>query len=160
MKIDIDEILEYTKNKGFNKLETARYIYIKLGEIFTYDVNTVYLMSDKYEEESYNNEIYLKDINNKELDKKMEITCKQTADILKECLEKAGIDSENIGFVPSELKHVTTILKIDNKKYALSLSKDLANIQKGFKTQFFAAESEVKEAEGEKLCFKSFLNIC
>ncbi len=150
MKIDIDEILEYTKNKGFNKLETARYIYIKLGEIFTYDVNTVYLMSDKYEEESYNNEIYLKDINNKELDKKMEITCKQTADILKECLEKAKIDSENIGFVPSELKHVTTILKIDNKKYALSLSKDLANIQKGFKTQFFAAESEVKEAEGEK----------
>ena len=82
MKIDIDEILEYRKNKGFNKLETARYIYIKLGEIFTYDVNTVYLMSDKYEEESYNNEIYLKDINNKELDKKMEITCKQTADIL------------------------------------------------------------------------------
>ena len=33
MKIDIDEILEYTKNKGFNKLETARYLY-KIGRNF------------------------------------------------------------------------------------------------------------------------------
>ena len=98
--------------KGLTQIEKARYIYIQLGKIFSYDER--YITSESEEEK--------KQIFNKKIE---------------DMLNRVGIKSKTVLIQGERLGHAITELEIDEKEYFTDLTHDLMNIKTGLKTNEF-----------------------
>ncbi len=132
-----------------SEIEIIRYIYLKCGDLFTYnrDVSKV-----SWEEaiELYDKPFSWHRVEKKEETSRIKETCNQIATACTEAINTAmrkigasgRIWAENIGYKPSEETHVATLLHVDDKVIFLDLYKDLFRIQNGMKTCYFAPSIE------------------
>ena len=137
----IIDLINEVNEKSYTKLEKLRYIYIQLANFFAYDEQYLFGYDSEYAIDIYNRTIDFNYFSKMNLQNKTKIVCKQPAEILVQVLSKVGIKAENIGYKKGEQRHITTIVYLDDKKYILNLSKDLMNLQKGFKTRYFGKET-------------------
>lgn len=126
--------------KGLSKLEIARYLYISLGKTVGYDINVI---MDKNELFSLNN---IGNINN-----------------IWSCLSKGKVSSISLSKIYLFLCSIFNIecelifnyenntfankLLIDGNTYLVNLSKDIALIQAGFETKYFASFNSEKDID-------------
>ena len=130
--------LDILKNvpSGLNQIETARWIYLELGKVISYDMDAFYL-KDELLGNKYNKEIEL----GKELD--TTLVCKPINMIYIKLLNILGIKAELIQLDNSfEFNHVGTSINFDNEmKIFTDLTLDLHRIQNGMRTLDFAYTS-------------------
>ena len=122
--------------KNLEQIEMARYIYLELGKVLSYDMNAFYL-KDELLGDRYNKEI--------ELDKEFDTTlvCKPINIIYIKLLKIMGIDAELIQLDNNfKYNHVGTSITFDNGiKIFTDLTLDLHRIQNGMRTMDFAYTS-------------------
>ena len=145
MEFDIYELIEELKKEKYTEIEKARKAYIAIGKKLAYDELFIYAMDYRYEDEAYNRYLDINQINN--FKSKIKVTCKQGAEVLVEVLNKVGVKARNIGYEKDKMNHISAVVEIGDKKYVLSITKDFANIQKGFRTHYFAQETEMDGSE-------------
>lgn len=130
--------LDILKNvpKGLNQIEIARWLYLELGKVLSYDMNAFYL-KDESLGSKYNKEIDL----SKELD--TTLVCKPINMIYIKLLKILGINAELIQLDEKfEFNHVGTSITFDNgMKIFTDLTLDLHRIQNGMRTLDFAYTS-------------------
>ncbi len=155
MKISIDKIIEQVlKEENLEDIEQIKSIYLKLGEIFTYNGEYKYIFDDRITKDIYDEKITLEKIEQSNYQNKITVICKQIEEILTEAINKISmiqgkeyIKAKTIGYEEEQEKHVITQLAINDKNYYLDLYKDLFRIQKGMKTKYFAPSKENLEQE-------------
>lgn len=152
MSSKIDKIISSIPD-GLSEIEIIRYIYLKCGELFTYNRDFCYASEEKVIE-LYDEIFYWFGISDGEK-ARLKKTCNQIATACTEGINIAMkkqkkskcVWAENIGYVPSEEAHVATLVYIGEKVYFLDLYKDLYRIQKGMRTCYFAPSKEKLEKE-------------
>lgn len=149
MQEKIDLIIDnINNNPNWSKNVKIRYAYIELGKILHKNVDFFYTLYNKLGDRNLTskelNEILNSDFNEY-------VICKTTSEMLKYIFDNTNISSEIIKTVKSEeyndehgkavIQHYFLSVEGDeNKKYFLTLSADLANIQAGLKTEHFATD--------------------
>lgn len=130
-----EEIIEGIINKipnNFKDIEKARYLYITLGKILTFDINTI---SEKNDIVSFENLSLINNIwgslakgktTNTSLSKLYLYLCSR----LNIKCELITINAEG---------HLANSLFVDNKNLIVNLTKDIHNISGGFPTEYFAS---------------------
>ena len=148
MKISIKRILEEMP-KNLSDIEKVRYVYLKLGEIFSY--NRYYLTEDnsRYLRDIYNDFLTIDMIENGDYENKLEVICKQISEITSQTINSIPrerndqiLKSKVIGYRDREENHVAILTTIGEKNYYLDLYRDLYKIQKGMRTTHFAPKEE------------------
>lgn len=131
LKIEIDYL------KIDNQYEIARYIYIRLGELFNYD--PLYIFGNGYEKEFIKN----KRINVYNVDD-YDLTCMSWSYMYVELLKVFGIKAE---VIKNDI-HAAVVLVIDNKKFLADLTnanEDITNIKFGLPIKNFQQINSDKE---------------
>ncbi len=151
MKISINKIIdEVLETKDLKDIERVKSLYLKLGEIFAYNVEYFYT---KETEKIYEKDLTIKSIQTSNYQNKINVVCKQIAQILVEAInkmakkEKKNMTAKLIGYEEGKKNHVITLLTLENSNYYLDLYKDLYRIQKGMRTKYFAPEEEILARE-------------
>lgn len=149
MKISIKQIKKEMPD-DLTPIEKVRYIYLKLGNIFSYNRDFLNITNYKILEDIYNDYITISMIEEGNYQNKITATCKQHAEITSEVINSINekLDARTIGYVEGEQNHIEVIVTIEEKRYCLDISKDLYKIPKGLKTKGFARES--KAVDGSK----------
>ena len=146
-KINLDEIINQMRIKypeeSLTEFEKARYLYIELGKLLSFNINYI-SGHDKKSEDIYWEPVDFDDI------KKNEYVCRQISDMYAELLRRAGIDSEpkwklnewdvEESLIPEEMtfRHKFTVVKLkDGRHFIADLVYDLPFIQKGMEPMFF-----------------------
>ena len=160
-KIDLTEIIN-TMNERFpegslSELEKARFLYLELGKLLSFDINYISVHDRKSED------IYWKpvDFDNIESNK---FICRQIADMYSELLKRAGIDSESEWDIREyevkewmtnedwTFRHKFTVVKLkDGRSFIADLVYDLPFIQKGMETLFFGTREHKCMPEVQKI---------
>lgn len=127
------------------KIKYARDSYIQLGMRFSYD-ESFYVLDDEKDKTSILNR-RIKDITE---DKAI---CRSISKMYLYALEKKGINAK---IVIEELDnnkygHAYVEFELNGIKFRTDLTRDLANIKKGFKTQFFEIENKDNKKDLEDL---------
>ncbi len=144
MKISVKKILG-DMPKDLTDIEKVRYIYLSLGNMFSYDRDYMYLGREREILAAYSNNITIKDIEKRNYYNKIKALCSQMSSIESETinrLEKVNIKSRTVGYNEEREGHVAVITDIDGKNYYLDITLDLYRIQKEMKTKGFAKETE------------------
>ena len=115
--------------KGLTQIEKARYIYIQLGKIFSYDERYITSESEEEKKQIFNKKI--EDV----IDNK--VVCTSLSKIYENMLNRVGIKSKTVFLQGERLGHAITELEIDEKEYFTDLTHDLMNIKTGLKTNEF-----------------------
>lgn len=146
MKISIEKIIKEIP-ENLTPREELRYLYLKLGNIFSY--NRDFLNSKDYRQikRIYNDFITISMIEKGIYQNKIIATCKQFAEATSDTINESNqykrrIKARTVGYVEDEESHVEVIATIDGKNYCLSIDKDLYKIQKGMKTKGFATDKK------------------
>ncbi|MCI8411686.1 MAG: hypothetical protein HFJ40_04525 [Clostridia bacterium] len=151
MKISIKTIFEEMP-KDLSDLEKVRYIYLELGQIFSY--NRYYLTEDnsRYLRDIYNDFLTIDMIENGDYKNKLEVICKQISEILSQTINSIQrerydetLKAKVVGYRDDEENHVAVLLTIGQKNYYLDLYRDLYKIQKGMRTTHFTPKQESLE---------------
>lgn len=142
MKSSIEQMLKEIP-ENLTPKEELRYLYLKLGNIFSY--NREFLNSRNYRQirRIYNDFITTYMIEKGDYQNKITGTCKQFAEMTSDVINEANqykqrIKARAVGYREDEEGHVEVIATLDGKNYCLSIDKDLYKIQKGMKTKGFA----------------------
>ena len=145
MKISVKKILG-DMPKDLTDIEKVRYIYLSLGNMFSYDRDYMYLGREREILAAYSNNITIDDIEKREYYNKILAVCSQMSLIESETinrLKKANINARIVGYDEEKEGHVAVITDIDGKNYYLDIALDLYRIQKGMKTKGFAKATKV-----------------
>ncbi len=114
------------------KLEQARYIYLELGKMISYDAQ--YLIAKTLEEKQ---SLFDEEVDLDSWTKNTGI-CSTISKIYAQLLQEVGIEAEVVHQRTGEyLGHVFNIFTIDGKSYYADLTRDISNTKKGFETEFF-----------------------
>lgn len=150
----MDEIVEKAQfgiNKlGWNKDETIRYIYISLGKEISKSTKFFYSVEEKFDENDRLSIEEMKKIH--EADFSFEVTCRGSAKMIVEMLQRVGIEAKLMMTVASDkyledaessemydiYHYFVLCVGEEGKKYFLTLNADLVNIKFGFSTEHFA----------------------
>lgn len=122
--------------ENLNKIEQARYIYISLGKLFTFDKE--YWLGNSEQQKK----IYYRSIsNNIDIEKlkekrKTRATCIEISKVYENCLKRIGIDATTYQEDPDD-RHRITLIKVDNNTYEADLQRDLVYIQTKRDTKYF-----------------------
>ena len=159
MKVSIKRILEEMP-ENLEDIEKVRYLYLKLGEILSYNRDYLYVPDFTVEQNMYEDYVTIGTIENKDYENKVKVVCKQMADLLKESVNTLSqknirIKAKTIGYVLGEANHVATLTTIGEKNYLMDLSRDIYRIQKGLKTKYFGRDKRF----WEKLFERKYDNI-
>lgn len=157
MEINIKDIIKNIPEDLENNEEILRYIYIKLGNIFSYNRDYLYATDSRFSKDIYEDYLNIEIIDNAKIENKIEAVCKQITDILVEVInnipeekKKDTLSAKMLGYRKEEENHVATLVKSGDKNYYMDLYKDMYAIQKGFRTKFFALSGNDLEKELEK----------
>ena len=144
MNFNINEIISQIP-EDMSDIEKIRDIYLKCGELFTYNRDYIYsdllgVSGDLYEEQF--NWLIVQNRKNG----RIKATCNQIATGCTDAINRLRIEGKtkgnviarNIGYVEGEEAHVATLVSIDDKNYFLDLYKDLYKIQRGLETKYYA----------------------
>lgn len=151
MKISIKTILEEMP-KDLSDIEKVRYIYLKLGEIFSY--NRYYLTEEnsRYLRDIYNDFLTIDMIENGDYKNKLKVICKQISEIVSQTINSVQremydeiLKAKVVGYREDEENHVAVLVTIGEKNYYLDLHRDLYKIQKGMRTTHFTPKEESLE---------------
>ena len=132
MKIRVKKILE-DMPKDLTDIEKVRYIYLSVGDIFSYDRDYMYLGREREILAEYSKEMSIDDIEKREYYNKILAVCSQMSLIESETinrLKKANINARIVGYDEEREGHVAVITDIDGKNYYLDIALDLYRIQK------------------------------
>lgn len=123
---------------NLSDLEKARYIYIELGKLFTFDENYLYAPS-KVQKRIYKMAVDDK-VNFHELAerKRSRALCVSISQVYSSLLNSVGIPAQVYKEDYSD-PHVNTIISINNQKYIADLQRDLIYIHSHRNTRFFGA---------------------
>ena len=153
MNFNINEIISQIP-EDMSDIEKIRDIYLKCGELFTYNRDYIYSdllgVSRELYEEQFN---WLMVQNRKNV--RIKATCNQIATGCTDAINRLRIEGKtkgnviarNIGYVEGEEAHVATLVSIDDKNYFLDLYKDLYKIQRGLETKYFAPSKTILDKE-------------
>ncbi len=151
-------------NPQWNKDQKLRYVYMKAGKYLTKNAAFFYSLSGKLKEMSLTFE-QLKEKYVLNQVSRNEVICKSTSLFLKDIYEELGIEvklmksDEYEQIFSEDRKEYLDIYHYflcctgeNNKKYFLTLSSDLMNIQNNWQTQHFASAMEyhLREVHGKK----------
>ena len=153
MNFNINEIINEIPD-DMSDIEKIRYIYLKCGELFTYNRDYIYSDSLGTSRGIYEEEFKWSDVQNRKKDR-IKGLCTQIATGCTEAINrlimkgkiKGTARAKNIGYVKGKETHVATLVSIDDKAYFLDLYKDLYRIQKGMRTKYFAPSEEIYKRE-------------
>ena len=153
MNFNINEIISQIP-EDMSDIEKIRDIYLKCGELFTYNRDYIYsdllgVSGDLYEEQF--NWLIVQNRKNG----RIKATCNQIATGCTDAINRLRIEGKtkgnviarNIGYVEGEEAHVATLVSIDDKNYFLDLYKDLYKIQRGLETKYFAPSKTILDKE-------------
>lgn len=122
--------------KGLSQMDQARYVYISLGKLFSFDDN-YYFGPSKLKNKIYTlalqNKVNFKSLSEQSKNKAI---CVSIARVYSDILNKIGIKS----FVNQDDlddPHMNTIFSIDNHNYQADLQKDLLYVQLHCRTHYF-----------------------
>lgn len=137
-------------DKSWNKDEIIRYVYITLGKLINKNVFFFYSLGEKLEEKTLSFEEIKELYESTDIDP-LGMVCKTCTVILKEILDKLGIESKQVQTVTYnrfndknsdkyvDIYHWLLSVKGEkNREYFLTLIPDLFNIQYGMRTKHFA----------------------
>ncbi len=144
MKVSINKILE-NMPKNLTDLEKVRYIYLKMGDIFSYNRDFLYIDDYRYVNDMYNEVITKEKIEKGNYKNKIASLCKQMSEISCETINKLNpskIKARIVGYNPDKETHVEVIVTISDKSYNLNINLDLYKIQKGMRTVGFATTNK------------------
>lgn len=130
--------------KGWSALEQVRYLYLQLGNVFSYNRDYLHVTDPRILREIYEDFITIPMIENGNYQNKINAVCKQHARILCDTLNsnrEKDIKAKTVGYVEGEENHIDVVVTVEGKNYNLNISKDLYKIQKGMKTKGFATKS-------------------
>lgn len=157
MEINIKDIIKNIPEDLENNEEILRYIYIKLGNIFSYNRDYLYATDSRFSKDIYEDYLNIEIIDNAKIENKIEAVCKQITDILVEVINKIPeekrkdtLSAKMLGYRKQEENHVAALVKSGDKNYYMDLYKDMYAIQKGFRTKYFALSGNDLEKELEK----------
>jgi hypothetical protein len=136
--VSLNSFITYLENKiplDLDKVSKAKYIYIQLGEIISFDPS--YLLGTSKERYNiYNSIIYKYEYLNNLFERKF-LICRSIAFIYKYVLNEFKIESDIYYESPND-NHVLNIITIENNiKISADLQKDLEFIQTKSMTRFF-----------------------
>ena len=126
MKVSIDRILENMPN-NLTDLEKVRYIYLKMGDIFSYNRYFLYINDYRYVNDMYNEVITKEQIERGNYKNKIASLCKQMSEVSCETINKLDpikIKARIVGYNPNKETHVEFVVTIDDKNYNLDINKD------------------------------------
>lgn len=155
MKINISDIINNIP-EGLEGIERVRYVYLKLGELFSY--NRDYLnveMDRRAKEDMYFDKLTILRIDNGDYYNKIEVVCKQVVEVFNEAINKIPkiedeqISSKVVGYNPSYRNHLGIVLTQGEKNYYLDPYYDLYRIQKGMRTKYFMPYESIIEKISE-----------
>lgn len=138
--------------EGLNDIEKIRYIYLKLGKYFVYNINFVI----NENEDTKQKKVYKKEINLEKIHTRKYV-CSQIAYALASSINKMvpGVSAETMYRANHELdedeeysetEHMATKIKTKNgEKYLLDLTLDLFRIQNNLQTKEFGFSSYIDD---------------
>lgn len=135
---------------GFSEIEKARYVYIQLGRLFSFDEK--YWLGNEKEKKK----IYRKSMNSpidiRQIKKGHKAICVSISRTYQDLLAQIGMESD-VYKVSDEDPHVFSRIKIDGKEYEADLQRDLKYIQSQRKTKHFgiSMNEQVKSIDEEKI---------
>lgn len=144
MKVSINKILE-NMPKNLTDLEKVRYIYLKMGDIFSYNRDFLYIDDYRYVNDMYNEVITKEKIEKGNYKNKIASLCKQMSEISCETINKLNpskIKARIVGYNPDKETHVEVVVTISDESYNLNINLDLYKIQKGMRTVGFATTNK------------------
>lgn len=135
---------------GWDKDDTIRFIYISLGKEISKNIKFFYSAEKKYDEENRLNISQMQKIH--ESDAAFEVTCRVSAKMLVNMLNRVGIEAKIKQTVESDkyqqniesneeydiYHYFVSCIGEQGKNYFLTLNADLINIKFGFATEHFA----------------------
>lgn len=134
--------------KSLSEIEKARYMYVNLGRLFTYDEN--YWYSNK----KISNKIYKKslsspiDLNDLHFEAKTKDICININKTYNKLLNILGINTQDVMSYIGD-GHISTMFFIGKKRYCCDLQSDLKFIQLKLKTHSFACDGPNVLSEDE-----------
>lgn len=152
--MNINNIAEQILRKipqGLSKLEQARFVYIELGKMVSYDEDYWY-GNNKTKKRIYTSAQNVRDF--KDI-KDNKVICVSLSNLYNELMNKLGINAVQYRY--EDDPHVYSILDIDGKQYKADLQRDLRYIQARRRTMFFCkmlyfvGENEKNEEELRKI---------
>ena len=144
MKISINKILQ-DMPENLTDIEKVRYIYLSIGDLFSYDRNYTYLGKEREILAAYSKIFTISSMEERNYSNKIRAVCTQMGAIESETINEmhnVNIKARTLGYNEYEEGHVAVVVNIDGKNYYLDITLDLYRIQKGMKTKGFAKASE------------------
>ena len=140
MRVSIQKIIDEMPT-DLSDLEKARYLYLKIGDIITYNFLYHREIDRRLREDIYSEDITIHDLERDVYQNKITLVCKQASELLAEALNRVNIPSkiEGLDFVTQQ--HVDVISMVDGKRLCFNIMKDAMLIQKGFKTREFGLKN-------------------
>jgi hypothetical protein len=126
----INNIIVGVNDKSYSEIEIAKYLYVKLSKLVSFDINVIPSKSDIYSFSMINSinniwdSICLGKVNNVSITKLYLYLC-----------SLMGINCEIVS--NNDTGYLINKLNIDNKTIMVDITKDIAFIQAGFKTRYF-----------------------
>ena len=139
--MDINNVSEHILNRmpeGLSQIEQARYIYIELGKLVSFDEG--YWLGNRREKEKiYKSSRKIKEF--KDL-KSNKVICVSLSKLYNSLLNKIGIEAIEESEEEVKFAHVYSSIIIDGKIIKVDLQKDLKNIQAKLRIMHFDEERE------------------
>ena len=148
--MDINKVSEHILNRmpeGLSKIEQARYIYIELGKLVSFDEG--YWLGNRREKEK----IYKLSRKVKEFKdlKSNKVICVSLSKLYNYLLNKIGIEAIQESKEEGKFAHVYSVIIMDKKRCKVDLQKDLKNIQAKLRTMHFDEEEIITPKGLEKI---------
>lgn len=157
MKINIKRMIDTIPENVESNEEILRYVYQKIGNIFTYNRDYLYVPDFRFSKDMYEYFLTIRMIDEAEYESKIKTICKQIAEIFVEVINKIPeekkkdkLSAKMVGYRKGKENHVATLVKSGDKNYYMDLYRDIYAIQKGFRTKYFALSKEKLEEELKK----------
>lgn len=120
---------------GLSKLEQARYIYLQLGKMVTFDEN-YWFANTKAKQKIYKSAQKVKDFSQVSDGR---VICVSLANLYNNMMKRIGIEAEVKEVERPKPPHTYSIITIDNKVYRTDLQADLKYIQSRRRTKYFGS---------------------
>lgn len=151
MKINIKEIIDNIPKDVKSNEEILRYIYLELGNRFSYNRDYFYVLNPTSSKDIYDEWVQFTEDKDEE---KVKTVCKQIIESFVKAVnsilykvKKENIEARILGFRYDEENHVAALVKSGDKKYYMDLYRDIYRIQKGMRTKYFTPDEEVLQRQ-------------
>lgn len=151
MKINIKEIINNIPKDVKSNEEILRYIYLELGNKFSYNRDYFYVFDSRFTKDIYEDELGYTEEHQEE---KVKTVCKQIIDVFIETVnsipdevKKEKLDARMLGYRSVEENHVASLVRSGDKNYYMDLYRDIYRIQKGMRTIYFTPDEELLERQ-------------